>query len=794
MANVLPAPEVLRFLPANSTAVRFAWNAVNGADGYEVRGGGTEMIRSVSGTSALIRGLLPGVHVTMSVRATRGVQRSQWSSIEIRPTPRIPEDPTNYLIVPLIDADRQSIQLRLPNPHGDDVDCLLRVWWQPSDEGWWGSLEVPTNTPVVSSRSLPINAGLLDNVGGVLDGNIVMRATGQGEVINEQEPDRDSLRIGSHQLRWEPTSDEAARFDETILDDAVDETYVVPTPINPDTIPPSLSAVQELIVTKGTTSDPIRVSISKTPPGGLFTAYIRIKGDARITPSVPSISFGSNLPQTFTITAASEDVIADKTATLTLTNLDGSVVYRTIAITARSLVNIPPTPSVSSRYLLINEGSSSSVSVSLSHAYEEPFVVRLSTTGSSDVSTSTATLTFPAESTAPQSFTINVAHDADVTDEVASIALNNATNTITYDTISVTVTDDDSAVGTIQVLPTGTISLNEGATTNSTVRLSTQPHGDVTVSIASSNSDISATPSSLTFTNTNWNTAQAVAIRAAQDADASNESGTITFSASGGISAPNVSRTVSVTDDDSVGLTVSSTSFAINEGSTASANVRLATQPTSTVTVSATSADTGAVTVSPPSLTFTSANWDEDQAITMTAVQDADSTNESVTITLAASGGDYASVSRTITVGVTDDEGQTGLTLSLGDPDWASEVSGSPGAFRYHLTGETGTVTSTFNIPNEVREFPDVAWDSRPTSGTYRLTVTKAGDPVSRLRVVSSNSSFTTSNNLAWTTGNSVTVNFSDAEFTEYPYAWFQFDTDGENAAQSPITVTVAAV
>ena len=106
--------------------------------------------------------------------------------------------------IPLLDADRQSLIVRL-----DGSDCRIRVWWQPSDDngdgtmgGWWGSLEVPTNTPVVTGRRLSLNAGLLDRVDGILGGNLVMRDLGGVGA----EPTRSAFAQGTHALRWEPSS------------------------------------------------------------------------------------------------------------------------------------------------------------------------------------------------------------------------------------------------------------------------------------------------------------------------------------------------------------------------------------------------------------------------------------------------------------------------------------------------------------------------------------------------------------------------------------------------------------
>ena len=113
-----------------------------------------------------------------------------------------PQIPSNAQRVPLLDADRQSMILRIA-----DEDVRLSVWWQPSDPddgegagGWWASLEVPANTPAVQSRRLALNSGILDRVKDVLPGNFVLR----GHSTNGLEPARDAWRRQTHAIYWEP--------------------------------------------------------------------------------------------------------------------------------------------------------------------------------------------------------------------------------------------------------------------------------------------------------------------------------------------------------------------------------------------------------------------------------------------------------------------------------------------------------------------------------------------------------------------------------------------------------------
>ena len=122
------------------------------------------------------------------------------------------------------------------------------------------------------------------------------------------------------------------------------------------------------------------------------------------------------------------------------------------------------------------------------------------------------------------------------------------------------------------------------------------------------------------------------------------------------------------------GVTVDPTSLDVDEGgATGSYTVVLDSEPSGDVTVTPASGDTSSVTVSGP-LTFTTSNWDDPQAVTVTAIEDEDADNEIVTITNAVSGANYGSVpADDVTVTVDDDEipvvslvSNTGQTPGLG--------------------------------------------------------------------------------------------------------------------------------
>jgi hypothetical protein len=100
----------------------------------------------------------------------------------------------------------------------------------------------------------------------------------------------------------------------------------------------------------------------------------------------------------------------------------------------------------------------------------------------------------------------------------------------------------------------------------------------------------------------------------------------------------------------------------VNEGSTASFQVKLTVQPTSgkTVAVSKTSGDPDISVSGGGSLSFNTSNWNTYQTVTIAAAQDADTTNGTATITCSSSG----SSSKTVTVNEVDND--TTLTVTSG--------------------------------------------------------------------------------------------------------------------------------
>ena len=140
-----------------------------------------------------------------------------------------------------------------------------------------------------------------------------------------------------------------------------------------------------------------------------------------------------------------------------------------------------------------------------------------------------------------------------------------------------------------------------------TVTLDTLPSGPVTITPTGGDSGaVSVEPASLTFTPSNWDTAQTVSVTGVQDDDANNETVTVSHSVSGYGSVTSAhSVTVTVTDNDTARVSVGPTTLTVSEASSGGYTLVLDTLPAGNVTISPTSGDSGAVGVEPASLTFT---------------------------------------------------------------------------------------------------------------------------------------------------------------------------------------------
>ena len=171
-------------------------------------------------------------------------------------------------------------------------------------------------------------------------------------------------------------------------------------------------------------------------------------------------------------------------------------------------------------------------------------------------------------------------------------ASGNACDSVDGCEVTVTITDDDTAGVTVSK---SAVTVTEQDTTGDTytVVLDSQPTANVTITIGGQGAaDITAAPTPLTFTTTNWATAQTVTVTAGNDTDTVTDTHSLTHSAMSsdtkysGISIANVGVTVNDNDSTIPALSFDNINISVDEDdSQATLAVELSQASTITVTV-----------------------------------------------------------------------------------------------------------------------------------------------------------------------------------------------------------------
>ena len=469
------------------------------------------------------------------------------------------------------------------------------------------------------------------------------------------------------------------------------------------------------------------VRLNTQPGGDVMVTVNGASGDVSVTGSpLTFTTINWDTEQTVTVNAAQDDDAAPD-ATVTLTH--GVTGYGSVTVGPDVVVTVTEDDTAGLTFdpdiVSVNEGASAEYTVVLD---TEPTVtVTVAITAGGDVSTNPASLTFTTTDwNTAQTVTVNAAQDADGNNDSETLA--HAASGGEYDSVtgdvSVTVIDDDTPGLRIS---TTTLTVPEGGPNTYTVRLNTQPGGDVVVTVGGASGDVSFSGSPLTFTTSNWDTEQTVTVNAAQDDDAAPDAAvTLTHGVTGyGLVSSGENVVVTVTEDDTAGLTFDPATVDVNEGGSAEYTVVLDTEPTVTVTVAITAG--GDVSTNPASLTFTTSNWNTAQTVTVNAAQDVDGNNDSQTLAHSASGGEYGSVTGNVMVTVIDDD-VPGVRI---DPLTLTVPEGGPNTYTVRLnTQPGGDVVVTVNgasgdvsVTGSPLTFTTINWDTDQT-----VTVNAAQD------------------------------------------------------------------
>jgi len=284
-------------------------------------------------------------------------------------------------------------------------------------------------------------------------------------------------------------------------------------------------------------------------------------------------------------------------------------------------------------------GDTATFAVSLTSQPTANVTIPLSSSNTKEGTVSPASLTFTAANyAAPQIVTVTGVDDkvqdgntpyqvslGDATSKDPNYAAHFATQ------VDLSNRDDDSA-GIIVSPTNGLVTSEKGGSSTFTIVLQSQPTAPVTIGLSSTNTaEGRVGVAAVKFTTTNWNAPQMVTVTGQQDdgiADG-NQAYRITTDAAmstdanyAGLNPADVNLTN--LDDDTPGIIVTPTSgLATKEaGGTASFTIVLQSKPTAAVKIGVSSNDTSEGTVSPASLTFSTANWNAPQTVTVTGVDD----------------------------------------------------------------------------------------------------------------------------------------------------------------------------
>ena len=283
--------------------------------------------------------------------------------------------------------------------------------------------------------------------------------------------------------------------------------------------------------------------------------------------------------------------------------------------------------------------------------------------------------------------TLTALEDENQSDETGTLEFS-ATG---YTTLTLQVSCKDNDLQRILVSNSPS-SLTEGYSGTGKVRLNIKPNANTTVNISSTDTNsLSVSPSSFIFTPTNYATGQTVTFTALEDSNTLSETVAVSFSTSG---LTTTSVSIPTVDNDISPIFSVSSPLSINEGGTTTVNVQLNGDPSASKIVLLQSSIPGVISISPSSITFDSTNWNNPTPITITALQDTNATNESITLTA----GGVGLTSSNLFVNTVDDE-----TLNFIITGSSQLTEGQTGNLQINLSADPGTnvtVTLTSNSPN----------------------------------------------------------------------------------------------
>lgn len=385
-------------------------------------------------------------------------------------------------------------------------------------------------------------------------------------------------------------------------------------------------------------------------PNGTVVVPLTSSNTKEGSVSPASVTFTTdswNAPQTVTAMGV-DDAVADGnqpyaivTGVATGTDTTGYVGMNPADVTITNIDNDSPgftttTPTTGTT----EAGGKSTFTIKLNSQPTGTVTIPLASLDTTEGTVSPASLTFDATNwSTPQSVTVTGVDDfvADgnqtYTVQLGAVTGSDGSGYIGLNPTDVVLanTDDDSPG--ITVTPTSGLTTDEaGGTAKFTVQLNSQPTADVVIPLTSSNTkEGTVSPASLTFTASNWNTAQTVTVTGVDDSVADGDqvyfvrTGAATSADTGysKFDAADVSVTNSDNDKASIVVTPTSGLVTTEAGGVATFTVVLTSAPTAAVSISLATSNAAEGTIAVKAVSFDATNWSKAQTVTVTGVDDA---------------------------------------------------------------------------------------------------------------------------------------------------------------------------
>lgn len=605
-------------------------------------------------------------------------------------------------------------------------------------------------------------------------------------------------------------------------------------------------------VTEGGPTDTFTVAFA----GGVAPAanvVVSIAGSAQASVSPATLTFtpaNYTTAQNVTVTAVNDTtaeppmvavvtVSTDGSQPATYTGLEGSLnvnvydndEYGNYGVNTSSAISFIATNG-STRVL--EGGMNDTVSVVLRKAPTDDVVLTPSYNVENQISMSPATLTFtPANWNIPQVITVSAVNDA-LIEGPQTVSLILASNTsggylnTNTGTLTVAVGDNEAGGPSVLITPAGTTVTEGGTPITYTVALGVAPAAGATVRVlptayvnnATTTSQVTFSPTSVSFTAANFSTPQTITVTANNDtiAEADLPSGltivnstSITAGAdvrySGMVAADIV---VTVNDNDTgariVAAVTGSGTVVTEGGSTDTLSVSLTGSVAPTANVVVTGTTNSQLSLSNSVLTFTPANWNTPQTVTVTAVDD--TVSEATTydnITFATNTSQPAGFTSLSTIATTttldNDEISPVNAISIIQTNGSTRVKEGEMADTIELVLRRAptanvTLTPSYSAAGQISvDVTNLVFTPTNWNVPQPVTITATDDATSE-NSHSVNLIFTASNSGGYVTGDTAlqTVSIGDNELSSPSVTVATSGSATEGGATGTLTVTLGAI